>query len=45
MHVYITIPSGLNQPTAFGANLLQCIGGSRDPTAFKMKLYPTIANG
>ena len=23
MHVYITILSGLNQPTAFGANILQ----------------------
>ena len=45
MHVYITILSGLNQPTAFAANLLQCIGGSRNPTTFNMELFATIANG
>ena len=45
MHVYITILIGLNQPTAFAANLLQCRGGSRNPTTFKMELFATIANG
>ena len=42
-HLYITILVGLNQPTAFAANLLQCRGGSRNPTSFKMKLFATIA--
>ena len=47
MHTYIytTILSGLNQPTAFGADLLQCRGVSKNLTAFKMKLFATIANG
>ena len=45
MHVYITILSGLNQPTAFAANLLQYRVGSRNPITFKMKLFATIANG
>ena len=45
MHVYITILLGLNQPTAFASNLLQCRGGSTNPTTFKMELFATIANG
>ena len=45
MLVYITILLGLNQPTAFAANLLQCRGGSRNPATFKMELFATIANG
>ena len=44
MQVYITILLGLNQPAAFGANLLQCGGGSRNPTTFKMELFAAIAN-
>ena len=38
-------PLGSNQPTAFAANVLQCRGGSWNPTTFKMKLFATIANG
>ena len=52
MHVYITIFPGLNQPTAFEVNLLECLnllqtyyGRSKNPTIFKMKLFATIANG
>ena len=54
--MYMTILSGLNQPTAFEANLLRCLlqcsnllqtyyGGYRNPTTFKMKLFATVANG
>ena len=45
MHVYITILLGLNRPTAFAANLLQCRGGSKKPTTFKMEVFATIAKG
>ena len=45
MHLYITILVGLNQPTAFAANLLQCRGGSRDLTRLRIELFATIANG
>ena len=45
MHVYVNIFSGLNHPSPFDANLLQCRGGSRNPATFKMKLIATIANG
>ena len=52
MHIYITILSGLNQPTAFEENLLQCLnflqtyyGGFRNLLTFKMKLFATFANG
>ena len=44
MHVYITILSGLNQLTSFGADLLQCRAGSRNAATFKMKLYATVGN-
>ena len=45
MYVYITILLGLNRPTAFAANLLQCRGGSKKSTTFKIKVFATIAYG
>ena len=45
MHLYITILVGLNQPTTFAANLLQCRGGSRNLTTFRIELSAIIANG
>ena len=45
MHLYLTIILGLNQSTAFATNLLQCRGGSKKLTAFKMEVFATIANG
>ena len=56
MHVYINILSGLDRPTAFELNLLQCLlqylnllqiyyGGSRNLTTLKMKFFATITNG
>ena len=44
VYVYITILLGLNQPTVFAGNLLQCRAGSRNLATFKMKLFPTIVN-
>ena len=41
MHVYITILLGLNRPTAFAANLLQCRGGLKKLTTFKMEVLQT----
>ena len=44
MHVCVTILLGLNQPTNFAANLLQCRGESRNPITFKIELFVTIVN-
>ena len=44
MHLYMTSILGLNRPTAFATNLLQCSGRSKNPT-FKMKVSATTTNG
>ena len=44
MHVHLTILLGLNQLTALAVNLLQCRGGSRNLTTFKLELFATIVN-
>ena len=44
MQVYLTSLLGLNQTAVFAATLIQCRGGSRNLTSFKMELLAAIAN-